>query len=97
MQYASEMLACEVAKACTGGECRLPPRVAQLARQGVTLSVADITGPSRIPGQPRLVQTGIALVDNIIAADNPHSRTGPLQVVSPDLPDPREVTWRAGS
>lgn len=92
-------LACEFAKACTGKACGLPPRVASLTRQGVNLSVADVAASaSRLPGHPHaLIRTGIAMVDLVIEARNPFGLSAPMEIVSPDVPDPRTVTWQAGS
>jgi parallel beta-helix repeat protein len=91
VQAAAEILACEYAKACTGGDCALPNRLASLSRQGVEVTVADVP---TVGGQ---VRTGIKMVDDIIAADNPYGRAERPQVVSPDLPPLRVVTWTASS
>lgn len=100
VQRAFELLACEFGKACTGGACRLPPRLASLSRQGVDIQVEDVTrAGTAMSGQTRPFRTGIALVDDIIRADNPTGRAAEALVLSPDQPEPRHryVTWQAGS
>lgn len=91
VQAASETLACEFAKSCTGGECRLPQRLASLTRQGVELSVNTIESFSD------MILTNIAVVDQVIAIENPQRLQGRPQVWSPDLPQPRVITWAGGS
>lgn len=91
VQTATEILACEYAKACAGGACRLPQRLASLSRQGVDVTVLDV------PTEGGRVRTGITPVDDIIAADNPHGLAAACEVFSPDLPPPRVVTFRGGS
>lgn len=86
VQAATEMLACEYARACTGGECRLPQRLSRLSRQGVEVTVAEFTEWGD------LVRTGISEVDRAIWAHNPHRLQGRPQVLSPDVPTPRVVT-----
>jgi hypothetical protein len=92
VQYAAEALACEYAKFCTGAACGLPPRIVSLSRQGVDVTVAEVATT-----EGTKLRTGIAAVDDVIAAVNPHGRTQPGRVFSPDLPLERVVTWRAGS
>jgi hypothetical protein len=58
-------LACEIAKAGTGADCRLPPGVTQLVRQGVTIQYPDM-GQLLKDGR-----TGLYLVDMFLAAENP--------------------------
>lgn len=63
---AAATLACEIAKACAGLACRLPNRMTNLTRQGVTVSFVDID---------RLLArglTGLTEVDQVIVADNPY-------------------------
>jgi hypothetical protein len=87
VQAAFEELACETAKACVGGECKLPRTLSRLTRQGVDLEVAEI--PTDVTG---LILTGIRSVDDVIRADNPHQLTSAPLVLSPDMPLPRRVT-----
>lgn len=58
-------LACEIVKAGRGIDCRLPPGVTQLVRQGVTIQYPDI-GQLLKDGR-----TGLYLVDMFLAAENP--------------------------
>jgi hypothetical protein len=58
-------LACEIIKAASGVDCRLPPGVTQLVRQGVTIQYPDI-GQLLKDGR-----TGLYLVDLFLASENP--------------------------
>ena len=83
---AAGTLACEYAKACMGGQCRLPGRLSTVARQGVQLTFQNID---------ELINnmfTGIPEVDMIIKAYNPYGLARPMRVWSPDLPQVRQVT-----
>lgn len=91
LQYAAEILACEYAKICSGGTCRLPSRLASLSRQGVDVTIAEVSAE---PGQLR---TDIKLVDDAIAAANPYGRTQRPEVISPDLPPSRMITGYGNS
>mgnify|MGYP001612675354 FL=1 len=62
-------LVCELVRAATGGDCRLPAGVTQLARQGVTISYPDIGTLWR---QGR---TGLYLVDAFLSTYNPAGLT----------------------
>lgn len=92
IQAAAEVLACEYAKACTGADCALPPKIRHLSRQGVDVEVA-----AQDWHFGDHVRTGIAQVDNAILADNPGARTQPPQIMSPDQPTARMITWAGGS
>lgn len=72
--------ACEVLKALRGEDCRLPRTVTQLARQGVTISLPDV---SEMFANGR---TGLFLVDAFIAAHNPRHLTRRARVYSVDGP-----------
>lgn len=91
VQAAVEILACEFAKACAGGACKLPQRLASLSRQGVDLTVLDV------PSEGGRIRTGLTFVDDIIAADNPYGLAAAGEVFSPDLPSARTVTFQGGS
>lgn len=83
---AAGTLACEFAKACAGEPCRLPGRLAVIARQGVTASFVDVD---------RLFDrgmTGLVEVDQVVAALNPTRLHARPRVMSPDRPIPRTVT-----
>jgi len=84
---AAAKLACEFAKACSGGEgCALPEQLVSLSRNGVEVQVAD----------PQLLLdaglTGIQEVDLFIRAYNPSRLRSRPRVFSPDVRDPRQVT-----
>lgn len=86
VQKATERLACELAKACVGGSCALPRRLRSLTRQGVEVTLEDLSSK---PGE---VRTGIPEVDMIIALENPHGRAQASTVLTPDLVPPRMMT-----
>lgn len=79
-------LACEWARSCVGAACRLPTRVASIARQGVTFSMVDV--------QVLLDKglTGIFTVDQVIRNFNPYGITSRMNLVSPDDPVVRTTT-----
>lgn len=79
LQIAAALLACEYAKFLTGGACALPAKMTRLSRQGVEVEVA--------PPEPGEGQTGIKMVDDVIAALNPSRRQRPPLLLSPDLPE----------
>lgn len=83
---AAATLACEFAKACIGGPCRLPARVSTVARQGVQLTFTNIDA--------LLAEgfTGLPEVDAVIRAYNPFRLARPMRLYSPDMPVTREVT-----
>jgi hypothetical protein len=83
--YAS--LACEYSRACLGLPCRLPSRVSSISRQGVTISMVDIAELLRNG------LTGLWEVDQVILALNPGGLKGRTRFWSPDMQDPRQVTW----
>lgn len=91
LAVATGVLACEFARACAGQDCRLPGRLQFIARQGVTAQMVDLD---------RLMDrglTGLAEVDQVIAALNPHAIKARPRVWSPDRPMPRTVTTPTGS
>jgi hypothetical protein len=79
-QLAMGELACEIVRAATGGDCRLPAGVTQLARQGVTISYPDI---GTLWKQGR---TGLYLVDAFLSAYNPGGLTRRSRTYSVDRP-----------
>lgn len=84
---AAGILACEYAKACTGGSCRLPASVQSIARQGVNVQFLDFN---------MLVErgfTGITEVDSVIQALNPFALKARLRVWSPEIKVPRMTTF----
>lgn len=74
--WAVSTLACEYAKACTGGKCRLPSSVTAISRQGVSMELS----PGMFDGG-----TGIREVDAYIYSVNPHGLKTPPKVMSPDM------------
>jgi hypothetical protein len=80
-------LACEWARNCVGAACRLPQRVTSIARQGVTISLADVN---------QLLEnnlTGLQTVDQIIHMFNPYRLASAMRIASPDLPVVRTTTY----
>lgn len=86
VQTAAERLACEFAKNCVGTACALPRRLRSLSRQGVEVTVEEL---STKPGE---IRTGIPEVDMIIALENPNGRAQRSIVLTPDLMPPRTMT-----
>lgn len=87
-QYAAGVYACELLKACTGeGHCRLPKRVQQITREGVTMAFID---PMRFLADGL---TGVPETDQWIVAVNPNGLRGRSRVYSVDHPPARRTTW----
>lgn len=86
VQTATERLACEWAKACTGGTCALPARLRSLSRQGVEAVVETLSAK---PGE---IRTGVPEVDMVITLENPTGRAMRPVVWSPDATSPRLVS-----
>lgn len=84
---AAAELACELAKACTpaAGECRLPKRVTNLIRQGVSMTLLD---PQDFLDRGR---TGLYFPDLFLAAVNPEGLRGRPRVISPDIVPHRRI------
>lgn len=80
------ILACELAKACTGAPCRLPQRIQTITRQNVTIGFQD-----RFEGLA-LLHTGLWEVDAFIEATR-FTGFGQASVVSPDWTSPAQLTW----
>lgn len=76
-------LACEIIRAVTGGDCKLPAGLQQLVRQGVTISYPDVGELFR---QGR---TGLYLVDMFLAAWNPDRLRNRSRVYRVDQPTVR--------
>lgn len=81
---AAAILACELAKSIVGALCALPQRLQSLTRQGVTaefvVNELDLD----------VFQTGIAIVDMVIRAQNPGRRVQAPMLFSPDAPTTRD-------
>ncbi|MEH0574301.1 hypothetical protein QBA54_07355 [Streptomyces sp. B21-108] len=78
-------LACEIAKAAAGGDCKLPAGLQQLVRQGVTISYPDV---GELFKQGR---TGLYLVDMFVATWNPYGLRQRSRVYSVDRPQVRRA------
>lgn len=77
-QLAAKLYACEVAKLCAGGECRLPAKVQSVSRQGVTAGFIDLGAVAEMG------QIGIPIADQWLASLD-HARQGRgLLMASPD-------------
>lgn len=86
LKVAAGILACEFAKACTGSPCRLPGRIAQVARQGVSVNMVSLDN---------LLEngfTGLPEVDQLIQTYNPNHLPRRMRILTPDIPIPRKVT-----
>lgn len=87
-QFAVGELACELLKACDAnlaGDCRLPPNLQSLAREGVTIQFTEDV-QSRIRTDGRI---GLWSVDIFLLSQNPKGLQTRAQVYSPDIPRPR--------
>lgn len=78
-------LICEIVRAATGGDCRLPAGVTQLIRQGVTIQFPDV-GELFTQGR-----TGLYLVDMFINTWNPYRLRQRARVYNPDVPGVRRT------
>lgn len=87
LAYAYGALSCEYAKACLGLPCRLPGRVSSISRQGVTVSMVDVSELLRNN------LTGLWDIDSVIISLNPQGLKGQSRFWSPELQDPRQITW----
>jgi hypothetical protein len=85
--WAVGTLACEFAKSCMGGKCRLPTSVTNISRQGVTFNLDQ----SAFPGG----KTGIREVDAVLQALNPSGKAMGSHVWSPDVPWAKH-RWTSG-
>lgn len=86
VQGATERLACEFARLCSGASCSLPNTVRSLTRQGVSVDIEVLAT------EGGTIRTGIRDVDMVIQAYNPHGRTRRPAVLSPDMPRARMVS-----
>ena len=85
-QVAAGMLACELAKECMGQPCRLPGRVTQISRDGVSMTL-----------DPLLFYknglTGLPSVDQWILSVNPYGAKRPSIVKYPGSRKPTAQTY----
>lgn len=81
-------LACEWARSCSGADCRLPQRVTSISRQGVSVSLMDVSDMLKHG------LTGITTVDQVIRSFNPYGLPSKMSIASPDWPPAqRTVTY----
>lgn len=85
LDYAAGVLAWEFYQACSGNDCRLPPGVTSVSRQGVSFQIAT--------GMFANGMTGIREVDAIIGIYNPNGLKAPPYVSSPDMKPGRVTTY----
>jgi hypothetical protein len=78
-------LACEIIRAALGEDCRLPPGVRNLTRQGVSIDIPDF-GDLFKDGR-----TGLYLVDMFLAVENPDRLKSRARVYSVDRPTQRRT------
>jgi hypothetical protein len=83
--FAAGILACEYAKACSGGKCRLPAGVVSITRQGVSMDLGTGAFPNG--------RTGIREVDAYIESVNPYGLRTVPRVWTPDMALVRTTTW----
>lgn len=80
---AAAELGCQLALACqpeTVGECQLPRGIVNVARQGVTVALAD---PTRLAELFRAGSTGLPVCDLFLGAELARARTRPATVRVP--------------
>jgi hypothetical protein len=89
-QAAAAELACEIYKACAGGECRLPSGVQRVSRQGVVIEKVPFTvwgwTTGKRAGQVKGWNTGLAMVDAFLNAYNPGGLPRVPTIWSPTTP-----------
>ena len=82
---AARTLACEILKGCAGdASCRLPNRVTSVRRQGISVSMLDLSALEQ-------GHTGVYEVDLFLETYNPGNLRGRTSVFSPDIHQP---PWR---
>ena len=83
-QEMAGLLAVELARGMSGGACALPSGVTSVARQGISVELADMREwfTNGV--------TGVEPVDLWIMAINPHKSKQPARITSPDRP---RVGW----
>lgn len=78
-------LTCEILKASSGEDCRLPPGVTQLVREGVTIQYPDV-GQLLKEGR-----TGLYLTDLFLSTENPEGHRQRARVYGVDRPRHRRT------
>lgn len=87
LKRAAGELACEWIKSCLGLPCRLPQRVTNIARQGVSISMVNVDDLLKEG------LTGVQTVDQLIRGFNPFGLVSKMNIASPDDPSVRTQTW----
>jgi hypothetical protein len=77
----------EFLKACTTGECALPPNVTNIVRQGVSITTLD---PNEVFADGKL---GLYLCDLFISTYNPQGISDRARAIDVDARGPRYQTW----
>jgi len=85
-QMAAAELACEFLKKLSGLECKLPSRVTNISRQGVSMTLLD---PQDFLTEGRI---GLYLSDLFIKTFNPNHLASRSRVYSPDVRGPRVLS-----
>lgn len=86
-RFAAGVLACELAKACSGQPCGLPRNVTSIVRQGVTVTRSDL---DTLLDAGRF---GLFEVDAWVASVQPSMPSHMLAVETPDVQPVRFQTW----
>lgn len=84
LQAAVAELACEMKRACNGGDCVFPRNVTSVSRQGITLNIAALQDAVGKFG------TGLAFVDSVVQQYD--CRRAKTRVWHPGLSNPKQVT-----
>jgi hypothetical protein len=85
-RLAARVLACEVARWLKGGDCRIPKRATNIARQGVSVALID---PSGLLENGRF---GIPEVDAFLNSVNPHRLQSRPGISNIDIGRPSRLT-----
>jgi hypothetical protein len=88
-KVAAGVMAAEYRRSLCGQDCKLPPRVQSVTRQGVEMTMID-TAEYLDKGR-----TGVTEVDQWLAAVNPSGLRQASSVYSLDLDEPVTTTWTA--
>src|SRR5262245_26071858 len=78
---AAAALACELVKACTGGDCNLPSNAVRIVRSGGTIDKLEPLAIALLSGA-----TGVPAIDSFMAAWNPNRLRRRPAVYTPGNP-----------
>lgn len=84
VQIALDMLACEFAAACAGGECRLPRAVSSITQMGTTVDFAQLPALGTAT-----MATGIYEIDDVVKTHNPYGLMSRPKLYNPNRPRTR--------